>query len=166
MAYYIEYIDAVWCQRDQEYTAHCAQGQVFWGLSHYTSGHIIYYSYTNNCYMKCLIAKVRYPPTADLTFSQMVSKNKTEILSSKLMICSVYDLNWTHCLAMTAVSLKFAYLSVDVFEGCIDSYIDILAEKSMTKLLKSVYARIHDLPEDDPDLQNFFRSRCWIWWSC
>ncbi|XP_029927023.1 uncharacterized protein LOC115372983 isoform X2 [Myripristis murdjan] len=46
--------------------------------------------------------------------------------------------------------------------SCIDSYIDILAEKSMTKLLKSVYARIHDLPEDDPDLQNFFRSRCWI----
>lgn len=51
------------------------------------------------------------------------------------------------------------------FLGCIDKYIDILDGKSMTKLLKSVYARIHDRQEDDKDLQDFFKFKCWIW-SC
>ncbi|KAF3708001.1 hypothetical protein EXN66_Car001174 [Channa argus] len=46
--------------------------------------------------------------------------------------------------------------------SCIEKYIDILEGKCMTKLLRSVYARIHDREEDDPDLQDFFRFRCWI----
>ncbi|XP_044069520.1 uncharacterized protein LOC122884139 [Siniperca chuatsi] len=46
--------------------------------------------------------------------------------------------------------------------SCIDKYIDILDGKSMTKLLKSVYARIHDRQEDDQDLQDFFKFKCWI----
>lgn len=46
-------------------------------------------------------------------------------------------------------------------EGCIEKYIDILDGKCRTKLLKSVYAGIHERPEDDPDLQDFFRFKCW-----
>ncbi|XP_067466855.1 uncharacterized protein [Thunnus thynnus] len=46
--------------------------------------------------------------------------------------------------------------------SCIEKYIDILDGKSMTKLLKSVYARIHDRQEDDEDLQDFFKFKCWI----
>ncbi|XP_059214856.1 uncharacterized protein LOC131993127 [Centropristis striata] len=46
--------------------------------------------------------------------------------------------------------------------SCIDKYIDILDGKSMNKLLKSVYARINDRQEDDQDLQDFFRFKCWI----
>lgn len=48
------------------------------------------------------------------------------------------------------------------FSGCIDKYIDILDAKSMTELLKRVYAGIHDRHEDDEDLQDFFKSKCWI----
>ncbi|XP_038593967.1 uncharacterized protein LOC119917646 isoform X1 [Micropterus salmoides] len=46
--------------------------------------------------------------------------------------------------------------------SCIDKYIDILDGKSMTKLLKSIYARIHDRQEDNEDLQDFFKFKCWI----
>lgn len=49
------------------------------------------------------------------------------------------------------------------FLGCIEKYIDILDGKSKTKLLMSVYARIHDKQEDDEDLQDFFKFKCWIW---
>lgn len=51
---------------------------------------------------------------------------------------------------------------VAVFLGCIEKYIDILDGKAMSKLLKSVYARIHDRQEDDQDLQDFFKFKCWI----
>ncbi|XP_035519736.1 uncharacterized protein LOC118329612 [Morone saxatilis] len=46
--------------------------------------------------------------------------------------------------------------------SCIDKYIDILDGKFMTKLLMSVYARIHDRQEDDQELQDFFKFKCWI----
>ncbi|KAF7667864.1 hypothetical protein LDENG_00040650 [Lucifuga dentata] len=46
--------------------------------------------------------------------------------------------------------------------SCIEKYIDILDGKFMTKLLKSVYAGIHDRPEDDKELQEFFKFKCWI----
>ncbi|KAM8739261.1 uncharacterized protein AB9X84_021428 [Acanthopagrus schlegelii] len=46
--------------------------------------------------------------------------------------------------------------------SCIEKYIDILDGKAMSKLLKSVYARIHDREEDDQDLQDFFKFKCWI----
>ncbi|XP_034537402.1 uncharacterized protein LOC117811311 [Notolabrus celidotus] len=46
--------------------------------------------------------------------------------------------------------------------SCIEKYIDILDEKGLTKLLKSVYAKINDRQEDDQDLQDFFRLKCWI----
>ncbi|XP_035028378.2 uncharacterized protein LOC118118927 [Hippoglossus stenolepis] len=44
----------------------------------------------------------------------------------------------------------------------IEKHMDVLDAKSMTELLRSVYARIHDRQEDDQDLQEFFRFRCWI----
>ncbi|MEQ2225901.1 hypothetical protein ILYODFUR_022318 [Ilyodon furcidens] len=46
--------------------------------------------------------------------------------------------------------------------SCIEKYMDILDEKSKTALLKSVYAKINDRQEDDPDLQDFFKFKCWI----
>lgn len=52
--------------------------------------------------------------------------------------------------------------SVAVFAGCIENYIHILDGKSKTKLLKTVYAGIHNRQEDDEDLQNFFKFKCWI----
>lgn len=52
--------------------------------------------------------------------------------------------------------------SVVVFAGCIENYIHILDGKSKTKLLKTVYAGIHNRQEDDEDLQNFFKFKCWI----
>ncbi|XP_037829309.1 uncharacterized protein LOC108247256 isoform X2 [Kryptolebias marmoratus] len=44
----------------------------------------------------------------------------------------------------------------------IEKYVDILDEKSKTALLRSVYARINDRQEDDPDLQDFFKFKCWM----
>ncbi|XP_072293026.1 uncharacterized protein [Eucyclogobius newberryi] len=46
--------------------------------------------------------------------------------------------------------------------SCIEKYIDILDGKLMNKLLRSVYAKIHNRPEDDPELQDFFRFKCWL----
>ncbi|CAL9687854.1 unnamed protein product [Knipowitschia caucasica] len=46
--------------------------------------------------------------------------------------------------------------------SCIEKYIDILDGKSMTKLLRSIYAKMHDRPEDDAELQDFFRFKCWL----
>ncbi|XP_069000352.1 uncharacterized protein [Embiotoca jacksoni] len=46
--------------------------------------------------------------------------------------------------------------------SCIEKHMDILDAKSMNKLLMSVYAKIHDREEDDQDLQDFFKFKCWI----
>ncbi|XP_015252382.1 PREDICTED: uncharacterized protein LOC107098982, partial [Cyprinodon variegatus] len=46
--------------------------------------------------------------------------------------------------------------------SCIEKYINILEEKSKTALIKSVYAKINDKQEDDPDLQNFFKFKGWV----
>ncbi|XP_034040608.1 uncharacterized protein LOC117523257 [Thalassophryne amazonica] len=46
--------------------------------------------------------------------------------------------------------------------SCIEKYIDILEGKSMTQLLKSIYTTINDRPEDDQELQEFFKFKCWI----
>ncbi|KAL3971792.1 target of EGR1 protein 1 [Sarotherodon galilaeus] len=46
--------------------------------------------------------------------------------------------------------------------SCIEHYIHILDGKSKTKLLKTVYAGIHNRQEDDEDLQTFFKFKCWI----
>lgn len=48
------------------------------------------------------------------------------------------------------------------FEGCIEKYIDVLDGKFMTKLLKTVYAGIHNKSVEDEDLQTFFKFKCWI----
>ncbi|KAK1905546.1 putative membrane protein [Dissostichus eleginoides] len=46
--------------------------------------------------------------------------------------------------------------------SCLEKYIDILDEKSMTKLLMSVYAKINDRPQDDQEMLDFFKFKCWI----
>ncbi|XP_076025433.1 uncharacterized protein LOC143015357 [Genypterus blacodes] len=46
--------------------------------------------------------------------------------------------------------------------SCIEKYIDILDIKSKTVLLRSVYTSIHDRAEDDQQLQDFFKFKCWI----
>lgn len=52
--------------------------------------------------------------------------------------------------------------SVAVCAGCIEHYIHILDGKCKTKLLKTIYAGIHNRQEDDEDLQTFFKFKCWI----
>ncbi|XP_071996515.1 uncharacterized protein [Engystomops pustulosus] len=46
--------------------------------------------------------------------------------------------------------------------GSLEKYITILEAKFKTNLLKKVYAGIHNKSEDDEDLQDFFRFKCWI----
>ncbi|XP_015218375.2 uncharacterized protein [Lepisosteus oculatus] len=46
--------------------------------------------------------------------------------------------------------------------GCLEKYINILEGKYKTKLLKTIYAGIHDKSVEDQDLQEFFRFKCWI----
>lgn len=49
-----------------------------------------------------------------------------------------------------------------LFKGCIEKYIEVLDGKFMTKLLKTVYAGIHNKSVEDKDLQEFFKFKCWI----
>lgn len=65
-------------------------------------------------------------------------------------------------MAVLPVHVTDSYLPATVSVGSIEKYISVLEEASMTNLLKSVYARIHDRHEDDLDLQDFFRFKCWI----
>ncbi|XP_039248951.2 uncharacterized protein LOC120326691 [Styela clava] len=46
--------------------------------------------------------------------------------------------------------------------GVLDKYMEVLNNKFKTKLLKSVYAGVHRKSIDDPDLEAFFRFKCWI----
>ncbi|XP_058242629.1 uncharacterized protein LOC131351280 [Hemibagrus wyckioides] len=46
--------------------------------------------------------------------------------------------------------------------SCIEKYIDILDKKFKTKLLKTIYAGIHNKSVEDEDLQEFFKFKCWI----
>ncbi|XP_073528280.1 uncharacterized protein [Phyllobates terribilis] len=46
--------------------------------------------------------------------------------------------------------------------GSLEKYITILEAKFKTNILKMVYAGIHNKLEDDEDLQDFFRFKCWI----
>ncbi|KAK2896317.1 hypothetical protein Q8A67_010805 [Cirrhinus molitorella] len=46
--------------------------------------------------------------------------------------------------------------------GCLEKYIGALEGRLMTNLLRRVYAGIHDKSEDDEELQDFFRFKCWI----
>ena len=38
---------------------------------------------------------------------------------------------------------------------------NILDDKFKTELLKSVYAGVNNKPIDDPDMQAFFKFKCW-----
>ncbi|XP_070398689.1 uncharacterized protein [Nothobranchius furzeri] len=49
-----------------------------------------------------------------------------------------------------------------VAHGCIEKYVNILDGESKTALLRNVYARINNKQHDDPDLQDFFKFKCWI----
>ncbi|XP_044144628.1 uncharacterized protein LOC122933721 [Bufo gargarizans] len=46
--------------------------------------------------------------------------------------------------------------------GSLEKYITILEAKFKTSILKMVYAGIHNKSEDDGELQDFFRFKCWI----
>uniref|UniRef100_A0A1A8ULJ9 Uncharacterized protein n=3 Tax=Nothobranchius furzeri TaxID=105023 RepID=A0A1A8ULJ9_NOTFU len=46
--------------------------------------------------------------------------------------------------------------------SCIEKYVNILDGESKTALLRNVYARINNKQHDDPDLQDFFKFKCWI----
>ena len=45
--------------------------------------------------------------------------------------------------------------------GVLEKQVSILENKFKTDLLKKVYAGVHGKPTDDPDLQAFFKFKCW-----
>ena len=46
--------------------------------------------------------------------------------------------------------------------GVIDKQVAILEGKFKSAVLKTVYAGIHGKPVDDPELQAFFKFKCWL----
>ncbi|XP_076442616.1 uncharacterized protein LOC143281313 isoform X2 [Babylonia areolata] len=46
--------------------------------------------------------------------------------------------------------------------GVLDRYVKILEEKFKNKLLQKVYAGVNGKDVDDPDMQAFFKFKCWI----
>ncbi|KAG9484535.1 hypothetical protein GDO78_010095 [Eleutherodactylus coqui] len=46
--------------------------------------------------------------------------------------------------------------------GSLEKYITILEAKFKTNILKTVYAGIHNKSEDDEELRDFFRFKCWM----
>ena len=44
----------------------------------------------------------------------------------------------------------------------LEKYVNVLESKFKTNLLKTVYAGVHGKDVDDPDLQAFFKFKCWI----
>ena len=45
--------------------------------------------------------------------------------------------------------------------GVLDKYVTVLEAKFKTTLLKQVFAGVHGKPVTDPDLQQFFKFKCW-----
>ncbi len=46
--------------------------------------------------------------------------------------------------------------------GILEKQVTILEGKFKSKLLKEVYSGVHGKPVDDPDLQAFFKFKCWL----
>ena len=46
--------------------------------------------------------------------------------------------------------------------GVLEKQVSILENKFKSALLKKVYAGVHGKPVDDPDLQAFFKFKCWL----
>ena len=46
--------------------------------------------------------------------------------------------------------------------GVLEKQVSILENKFKTDLLKKVYSGVHGKPVDDPDLQAFFKFKCWL----
>ena len=49
-----------------------------------------------------------------------------------------------------------------VFSGSLEKYVKILDDKFKTATLKAVYAGVNGKTVDDPDMQAFFKMKCWI----
>lgn len=46
--------------------------------------------------------------------------------------------------------------------GVLEKQVSVLENKFKSALLKKVYAGVHGKPVDDPDLQAFFKFKCWL----
>lgn len=46
--------------------------------------------------------------------------------------------------------------------GVLEKYMETLDAKFKTSLLKNIYAGVHRKDVDDPDLEAFFKFKCWI----
>ena len=46
--------------------------------------------------------------------------------------------------------------------GVLEKQVSILENKFKSSLLKQIYAGVHGKPIDDPDLQAFFKFKCWL----
>lgn len=71
-----------------------------------------------------------------------------------LMKSESYDNPWL-CMSLIAMGKALGI-------GVLEKQVTILENKFQSKLLKQVYAGVHGKPIDDPELQAFFKFKCWL----
>lgn len=49
-----------------------------------------------------------------------------------------------------------------LLSGSLEKYVQKLDELFKTEILKNVYAGVNGKEADDPDMQAFFKFKCWI----
>lgn len=49
-----------------------------------------------------------------------------------------------------------------MFSGALEKYVKILEEKFKNDSLKKIYAGVNGRDVEDPDMQAFFKFKCWL----
>ena len=44
----------------------------------------------------------------------------------------------------------------------LSKYVGILEDKMQTKILKNTYASVNGKAVDDPEMEQFFKFKCWV----
>ena len=70
----------------------------------------------------------------------------------------LFQLFWSHIINNNHLE----YQTIFSVAGMLDKYVKILDEKFKTQTLKEVYAGVNGRSVDDPELQAFFKVKCWI----
>ena len=60
------------------------------------------------------------------------------------------------------ITCTWFYICYPFVVGVIEKYVNILDSKGKSKILMRVYAGVNQKDVKDPDLQLFFKFRCWI----
>ena len=67
---------------------------------------------------------------------------------------------WVIFFVLRFILYQFYYLLFVL--ASLEKYVQILDNKLKTDTLKKVYAGVHGKDVNDPDLQAFFKMKCWI----